>query len=1099
MSKENKPLEGSQPSRKLGVKFLDKHQLDNTFPDWKALFARIDEQRAISHFASENHYYTGQEHLPQTYDNVYGILGERGSGKSSVLLTLRQFLEQNEPQDIMFPIITPEVISGQECSILGWVMSAAEAVVEDVEHRICKQGRPFVHDPKYSWLDDFFADCQFKKNDNGLRKHYEELFPQSIGHGPDLSGYSVEDAVYYKVEQSRKQYQLIRNLNEFWRQLSRIHALANALPAVCGGESGAPCASDKTPLIILAFDDIDLVPERSMELLTTTFQYLTAPNIVILLTASEPVLKDVIRLKMVERMIGSDSASLLQDFFPKEIEPSASGKANKDLCSPIEKMTDEFYNKVLPPSSRYYLLHYRTIEDRKLYSYSSTAQSFTPPKESPSIPIDVFLSGQVDELLQTLQSVSPEKYSNKRNFLQSGEDLSSFRDAYLLMLGQKNRNIANGCLEIMNTVTRLQDIISAHQGWQMDESNYQNILFTLRHLLRALLLSNPDLVEFSDSVSTLLRSRRDSHWIYVDYLFIWDFYQQKRTEIINELFSKSGPSGNLSSISRHPEFSAQLGSLKQKLCSLILTLFFIEGLLGILDSKNRDIHGYRELSSLMNADTMVSFTSGVPLRLFPLRSTVNDFLDRSQLVLEHASQYVNADLFNPRKAHAYLVDTFGTKVTPQSASKLLSYAVSHGDREWAKTVLVMLSVCFSGITLVDWHLVRISETSQRILELFPFGGHFNKSQKNAVLHFLSNRSISDTSKKLLREFAEHITEASHDELDFDQFWSSLAPSKPRTLTEYFDSFSFQQKLENSSSLYLQRTNQRDMQTERFLYAYAVRRWQTVSDADGSRDLTKVIQGEESLMALSHQIVRFFRLLLDECVKSISNHTYLLLSYSSLTDIRMILRHIDEYSHDLKRKKDTLLELIDRTLSSPKYSKMKGNEQEPDTVSITLPSRSFIDYLATLQTTIFTPGLQPRSHSMFYEHSDVQSYFELLQYLNLVDHPYSDKLLLVPEKPYSSLVCQEIVSTLKTLELLMPYYFAASTWISQGTRYRSELLWSEDSLTLDAVDTTLKNLFNSLIPDKPKSRNRKSLLSELMNETQAELAEEYYNQLEASYE
>ena len=37
-----------EPSKKLGVKYLDDVQLTNSFPDWKALMQRIEEQRSIA-------------------------------------------------------------------------------------------------------------------------------------------------------------------------------------------------------------------------------------------------------------------------------------------------------------------------------------------------------------------------------------------------------------------------------------------------------------------------------------------------------------------------------------------------------------------------------------------------------------------------------------------------------------------------------------------------------------------------------------------------------------------------------------------------------------------------------------------------------------------------------------------------------------------------------------------------------------------------------------------------------------------------------------------------------------------------------------------
>lgn len=89
------------PSRKLGVKYLDDAQLTSSFPDWRALLSRIEEQRQIAEFAAEKQYRSEGSHFPQTYDNLFAVLGGRGSGKSSVILTLREKMMHPEKQDIL--------------------------------------------------------------------------------------------------------------------------------------------------------------------------------------------------------------------------------------------------------------------------------------------------------------------------------------------------------------------------------------------------------------------------------------------------------------------------------------------------------------------------------------------------------------------------------------------------------------------------------------------------------------------------------------------------------------------------------------------------------------------------------------------------------------------------------------------------------------------------------------------------------------------------------------------------------------------------------------------------------------------------------------
>lgn len=1101
------------PSRKLGVKFLDDNQLNNTFPDWKSLLGRIEEQRLISNFMVQNGYHASQEHLPQMYDNVYAILGGRGTGKSSVLLTLRNHIQRKCPQDIMLPIITPEVISSRECSILGWIMSSAEVVVEETERLIEERGGNVSRTGAFRWLDDFFDNCQFQKK-NHLRNCYQELFARSVSTSAtgEISGYSMEDVVCYKVGQSRRQYKLMRDLNTFWELLSDTWARANSLPTrkIGPNEGISEDLTEKRPLIILTFDDIDLAPERSMELLTTTFQYLTAPNIVIILTAAEKVLNEVIRLKMIERMIGSDSVSLLQEFISKDELTEAKWPSDTENTNQIARMTEEFYNKVIPPANRYSLRRYKNIEERKLYFYSSTVQSFAPPEASYAIPIETFLKEQVDMLVDTLVKAGSIPNADGRNFLMGGQDDQVFRDVYLLMFGPKSRNITNGCLEVMNTFSRLRELISAREGWQLDAQSHLDVLFTLRHLMRSLLLSNPELKDFSEIVDELIHAKHDRHWIFINYPLVWELYQTERTNIRRQVRSNPFINGNPATNSgriylREKEL---FGAAKQRLCALMVILFFVESILCTLDREKRELHGYRELSSLLNADALnleMLGSGGAEWTLFPAHYPAQQFLEQSPLVLEHAARYVSANPYDLHQAHAYLLDIFDAKIKCEDVSPggkaasipegILSIAVSR-DRDWIKTVLAMLSVYFSGITLADRRLIRISDSAQHMLELFSFGGQFNQHQKVEAWKFLAHSNLRQHSEDLLREFQAIVT-GQYDEpkilmqMDYLFFFKRTALFAERVA-----------RFENLEQDYTQHMGiARD-----YIYSWAALQWGRFIESETVDEDRLMVSNspEDNYTTLCYQIVRFFRRLLEYSVDAICSGTVISLSRGDIQSIQMSLRHISDYNHDLKRKKDALINQLnlalyaDKADSKARVNAGKGNK------SVTIPSNAFVSYLDTLEYMLHEPA--DDSQYVFYTgRPDVSSYFELLQYLRLEDDPLDSDYFYPTNLPMTTLV----VTNLKMLEYLMPYYFAASMLILLDTRYPSEIPWQSSisnskHMELDRTDQVLMEFFRRITRlDKPRGETSQDklhlLLWETMREVQDELARQYYNYLEAMHE
>lgn len=277
-----------------------------------------------------------------------------------------------------------------------------------------------------------------------MREHYEALMRDCYPDHTLSSTFSYDDMVGLRAYQSQKQYALVQNLNRFWNQLTTYWKETNVLWEKAHNQNNwRESSTAPHPLIILMFDDIDLVPERSLELLNSTFQYFTNPNIVLILTAAEKVLEQVIWTKMLERMVGSHFQSLFIDFYPKE-NLSEVRKRNLSLES-IDKMSREYYDKVVPPANRYYLRRYNTLTERERYYYASMSQSFQYPKENVSIRLDCFLIEQIKSL---------QKEPNNEVFVCDSE--GHLKVAYLLMFGDKSRNIANGCLAILNCITRLK-------------------------------------------------------------------------------------------------------------------------------------------------------------------------------------------------------------------------------------------------------------------------------------------------------------------------------------------------------------------------------------------------------------------------------------------------------------------------------------------------------------------------------------------------------------------------------------------------------------------------------------------------------------------
>ena len=756
----------------MGAKYLDQKQMETNFPDYRALLDRIEDQRQVADFVGRS--FGGVESWkihPQMYDNVFAILGGRGAGKSSVIQSLWEYLQHGgHSRDIILPIIIPEAISDPHCSILGWIMAMAEQVIDSIEEQLRgledRRGGAWVceHLPRDPM--GFFKDCHLQHN-NRLRERYESLKRDCI---PDLTSggaFSYDEMVGLQVHLSQKQYTLVRNLNRFWEDVTTYWKAIKGLQEE-EGRVGEPVQ----PLIILMFDDVDLVPERSLELLNSTFQYFTNPNIVLILTAAEKVLEQVIWTKMLERMLGSHYESLFTDFY--KTEHMGEDRTGKLSLGSIDRMAREYYDKVVPPANRYHLRRYLTIADRKRYRYASMGQSFHLPQEEVSIQLSDFLVGQIRSLTTQKSGL----------FIQGGAE--PLREAYLLMFGDKSRNIANSCLAILNCVSRLKGCQAPVRGKDAKQQRWGEAYDALRQLLTVLISSNRMVKELGGEVLGLLYQGGDGE-IRVDYDGLWNLYDRRCRALGDEelghyeQMAKWQDESELLEAMLRMQEQERRGNLQRQMTTLLVMLTFVDRLWALAGGQSATgdgrLVGGEGLANLLNGGSMTYSAraelqrSWGWLKLFPQHLDVEAFLIRSPYALEHVEHYLEFDPFDRLKVQEYLMDTFyaatadcenfkGKKkntVTPEeriwwgqcSPEMLLTLGVSE-EQAWVETVLAMLYLQSSGLADLPADILRFAQDDREILEQFGFGGHLNQRIRESLADVVK-RDISQTA---LRQYLE---------------------------------------------------------------------------------------------------------------------------------------------------------------------------------------------------------------------------------------------------------------------------------------------------------------------------------------------------------
>lgn len=1093
------------PSLRLGVKFLDDQQLDTTFPAWKTLLNRIENQRQSfwgeQAFRQQRPKETTPPRYIPCYDNVYALLGGRGSGKSSVLYSLIEKLKLEYPEDIYIPLIVPEMISDDNCSILGWVLSSLDVILSKLEEDIEKSGRePFSCGSSYAAEGTFFRNCRFQKQ-NSLRSKYEELFQISLAENMKTSGYLVEDVAYYQMNQARQQYRLLQNLSEFWNELTRTWY------EVYGDKHSWKSDDAQLPMIFLFFDDIDIAPQRSMELLTTTFQFFANPNIVILVTADEDSLREVIYLKMLERMISSRSSSLLVDALP--VKRSLASHTDRETrgedyrYQQIDQMGQEFFDKVIPPSNRYFLNQYDTLNKKKNYYYSSMSQSYLMPKEaeSCSISVDDLFNHQMRLLHDTVQNykiktgLRSDLNQTQTKDLDQNADKRLFKEVFFLMLGRRNRNIANACVEIINLVRQLCSLIdsSIPSKALYEKSNQKKIRQLILHMLDTLVLAKSgvsgeqrvnktiggELAHFTAYTDQILIQEEEGSKAYlrIQYEAVLQLYEEYLKEIQDQsdfqLMTVVNSNADQEMMTElynqiRSRQNKDLGWIKKNFRTLFIILFFAESIMRQTNPEGHNTqHGYYEFSQIMNRNVVVpeyfiNYNEYDKQKkkdfaeLFPADFTIDKVLDTFPSLIAHAEYYVDLDFYNQTKdRRRFLRDLLNwngencTEKKQDALVELLNRQIGKNS-EWARTVLCCMQIEASGIYMLTSNIFDFPGMFGKIMNVLPFGYEMIELMKREDKNFLLSDNCADAAKSLMGKCRNLLAES-----DSDQ----------KTVLEYLDcQYSMQQRQGSAQqSLLMQEKNMVwNQKSDAVIKEYIRILWKNNINQSSTEKTAESFEQEG--IEFEYRFIRFFKDLLLDLQIVILKYGKMYLSKDEATEIHNQINELLVFnSYDLIRARSTLVNEL--------------SQLEVNQVKNYLNIGYLISYLIQYQYEI-----DQQSYQEYVISENIDPVNKLIASLKF-SLSSADILpeIVMPEQLKKSMDPNDgFILCLAAVQHLYPYYLAAQAYVE---------IFNRSSSTDDAYQMVACQLREKLL----NNENRK--LKEILEQTKETIAQQYYNYFE----
>lgn len=335
MMRENDAKETKQEEVIIGARALGE-QINKIMPTYQVMLKQLKD---IRDYAAKSEYKDrNQSTRKQDINNTIGIFGQRGTGKSSALYTLREELEKSQ-DNILLPLIEPDNFGGNTKiigSIVGFLQAEGNKLLKALEkkqpnsnnctclneNRYYNNGTLIPNNPLKQIINEtieyhLYTESQYR---SVLNHHYEDL----ATHIKKSSRLLIPDIAFKN------------KLNELIDEI------------VCVKKALNKC--EDTVLIYIFIDDIDLKTSKTRELMDALLQYTNHPNIVTVLSGDYDILKESLTLTLLAdeplQEVGLNAHDSLK---LSESEPLTILKRKAELAH-------EYLKKIIPSAMRYQLV-----------------------------------------------------------------------------------------------------------------------------------------------------------------------------------------------------------------------------------------------------------------------------------------------------------------------------------------------------------------------------------------------------------------------------------------------------------------------------------------------------------------------------------------------------------------------------------------------------------------------------------------------------------------------------------------------------------------------------------------------------------------------
>lgn len=450
-----------------------KDQIYMIMPTYDLLKEQIDHIRSTAQqFASNKN----SGIVKKESNNTIGVFGSRGTGKTSAIYTVQEYLLEGKrgEENILLPIIEPDNF-GENTKIMGSIVGLLKETVNDLLKEIRKQNGNDIEE-----LNHFYNNCVLKDN-NVLRQKMDELIEYHLyteSQYRTLLNQNYDDLATHINKSSRLLIPDIKFKKKLLALIDEIVVTQKKLYKV-----------EKEVLLFIFIDDIDLKTTKCRELVDSILQYANHPNVVTVLSGDYNILVESFTIALLH-----DENLNLSQLSPntKLRERSLEDGGNITILERKLELSHEYLKKIIPPACRHQLVNWN-IETIPQFAFGERT-----------------LASQLQLLMRDNQMFGYHDISQEV----SKDSLRPIKNSFAIF-DKKARGLVN----VYYHIHQINRILSSAQYMETTPEEQDKIKFIhIKALIDTIILSSGELIVYQQQfMDRLIRWGSNQESSFIDY------------------------------------------------------------------------------------------------------------------------------------------------------------------------------------------------------------------------------------------------------------------------------------------------------------------------------------------------------------------------------------------------------------------------------------------------------------------------------------------------------------------------------------------------------------------------------------------------------